>query len=385
MDFEFNEQQKMFKAALETVVKKEIKPLLAKYPSNKPLPKEVLLKILQLYAPLGALGITVPESAGGSGLDYVSMGIVAETAPDAASFQVGSANLQAARLFYGASEEIKARLLPPLLAGKIIGGSCNSEPNAGSDPRAIETKAVPVSDGYLITGTKIWASHATVADFLLVAASMGRDDKGRNIISRFLVEPSVSKYEARDQEIMGLQEHHLCEVHFDNCWVPKGNMIGEKGDAHRILTKTWLFRRPTIGLGSVYIAQEAYNASLEYAKTRRQFGKLIGEFQLIQSYLVEMATLIEASRLLCYKALVALDRGEWCSKESSMAKFFAAEAAMRVTSLAISIHGSYGVCTDYPVEKLFRDARTMTFPDGTIEIQKLIVGRELLGLRAFVG
>lgn len=384
MDFEFNEQQKLLQWAIRDVVKRGLEPLLAEYPKDRPLPKEAVLKGMKLVQPLGFLGARLPVEAGGVNLDHVSFGILLEETPPVLSLAFMSSEATALRIYMGGSQALRERLVPPLVAGEKIGGSVTSEPGVGSDPRGVETRAVLVGNHYVVNGTKLWSTNGSIADILMAVVSMGRDEQGGNILGRLAVEKEVSPFEARDIETMGLKQGHLCEVYFTDCQVPKENLIGTPGDAHGVMTRTWHTHRVANALWGLHVAQRAFDASVAYAKQRSQFGKLIGSFQLVQNLLVEMATLIETSRLLCYKALWLLDQGVWASKETSMAKLFGAKACLKVTSMAIEVHGALGTTCELPLEQYFRDARMFTFPDGTTEINKLIVGRELLGMRAFV-
>ncbi len=382
MDFEFNEEQKMLKTAAEEVVKKEIDPLLASYPEDKPLPKEGVVKLMRLLKPLGFLGARVPESEGGEGLSYVSGGILWEVIPPGAALAAVN-DIIALRICIGGSPELKKRVIPPILAGEKVVGSAISEPNVGSDVRGIETKAVLDGNDYVINGTKIWSSGGSVADILLAIVSLGKDKRGRNLITRLVIERDKSPFQSRDIEMIGLRQHHLAEVVFEDCRVPCQNVVGEPGDAHTALTTSWLSQRAYLGLAGIHLAQRSLDASIAYAKDRKQFGKAIGSFQIIQEKIVEMQMLVEAGRLLAYKALSLLDKGLWPYKETSMAKIFCTEAAIKVTSMAIQIHGALGLSQEGKVEQYFRDARMLTIPDGTTEIQQLIAGRELLGIRAF--
>lgn len=384
MNFEFTEEQKLWIDALQRLVAKEIEPFLKAHPVDKPLPKEACLKIVQLVKPLGALGLRVPAELGGSGLGNVAAGILAEAIPFEALCPITATQVVCHRVSMGGTDALKKKILPPLLAGDKLAATANSEPNVGSDPRAIETKAVLVGDEYVINGTKIWSSNGSPADIMLVVASVGKDETGRSLITPFVIERDVSPFESREIKTMGVNQSHLSEIVLEDCRVPKENILaGAVGHAHRILTASWISQRPVFGLCAVRVAQKALDASLLYAKERKQFGRPIASFQLIQDMLVEMDTMIEASRLLCYKALSLVDQGKWCSKESSAAKYFACKTALKATSMAVEIHGAYGISQECQVEKLYRDARVITFADGTMEIQKLIAGRELTGLRAF--
>lgn len=383
MDFELSEDEKMYKSAIEEMTKKHIEPLLASYPSTEALPSEGCLKLMRLFQPMGILGCRIPEKDGGSGLGLIKAGIFAEAVPYEATDLLLTTDVTLTRIYAAGSDELKQRLLPSLLSGEKIAASATSEPDAGSDVRAIKASAKLVDNEYIINGLKIWSSGASIADIMMVMCNTGKDKKGKTTITPFIVERETSPFEARTLNLMGLNQTHLSEVTLDDCHLPRSNILaGASEHGLRLLNKTWLSQRVLIALCSVGLAQRALNESISYAKQRKQFGKPIGGFQLVQEMLVEMATLVEAGRLLCYKALDMIGKGTWCPKESSMAKYFACESSLRVTTLAVEVFGAAGISKDVPVEKYYRDARVLTFADGTIGIQKLIVGRELTGLSA---
>ncbi len=311
------------------------------------------------------------------------MGMFCETLPPTVTMSMLGHEATVKRIHMLGTAEQKARFLPDLIAGRRIAGMAASEPNVGSDPRGIETTARLDGDHYMLNGTKLWISNGSILDIAIIVATLGRDREGRNLITSFLVNRDESPFESREVPMTGLQQGHLAELHLHDCRVPKANILGEAGHAHAALTFTWLGNRANVGLVAVHLARQALEASVAYAKIRRQFGKPIGAFQLVQQMLSEMATLTNASRLLCYRALALLDRGLWCHLESSMAKAYATEGALRVTQLAMQLHGSYGLTKEFPLERWARDARMLTMPDGTTQIHQLIVGRELLGVRAF--
>jgi alkylation response protein AidB-like acyl-CoA dehydrogenase len=383
MDFELTDTQILLRNTARKLVVDQIEPLLARHDSQRPLPKQAVLEAYNLIQSLGFFGARIDEADGGSPLDYMSYGLLVETLPPVLTLSCMATEATAKRIQMGGTPEQKARFLPRLLGGELIAATAISEPNVGSDPRGIETTATADGDGYRLKGTKLWISNASISDLLIVVASTGRDANGRNLISRFLVERAVSPYMAREVEVIGLRQGHLSEVVLDDCYVPADNLLGETGDAHHVLTFTWLANRVVQGLMGVHLSQRSLDACLAYAKERRQFGKVIGSFQLVQAMLADMATTIEASRLLCYQALALLDKGVWCHKQSSMAKYFATEGAIRVTNLGMQVHGAYGLTRESHLEQYHRDACMLIVPDGTTQIQQLIIGRELLGIRAF--
>jgi alkylation response protein AidB-like acyl-CoA dehydrogenase len=383
MRFAFSETERLLAETARRVVARDVEPVLAAHPADRALPKSAMLELYRAVAGLGYTGARIPEAEGGGGLTHVMRGLLDETVPPVLGFSLLGHESTAKRIHMSGTPEQKARFLPDLLAGRKLAGTAASEPNVGSDPRGIETTAVLDGDHYVLNGTKLWITNGPIIDVALVVASLGRDAAGKNLITRFVVDREESPFERKEIPTVGLEQGPLGELHFRDCRVPKANMLGEPGDAHRALTFTWLANRPGIGLFGVHLMQKALDASIAYAKQRVQFGQPIARFQLVQEMLAEMSTSIDVSRLLCYRALALLDDGVWCHRESSMAKAYATEAAVRVTNMAIQLHGSYGLTREAPLERWARDARMLTLPDGTTQIHQLIIGRELVGLRAF--
>ena len=381
MNLDLDSEQEALQRTLKGFVARVLEPYLAQFP-EAPLPREAVLEILRMLEPFGLLNARVPVEDGGTGMSHVTLGLLWEQLPAEVALDVAANDTIGMRLCQGGSDEIKARYLGPLARGEIMAGSAISEPDTGSDPSGITTTAVLDGDEWVLTGSKVWSSHATIADVLLVAASTGKDDRGRSIVSRFLVDTRESPIQARDLQTIGLKRHHLGEVTLNHVRVPKGNVLGEPGDALTRLTRSWLSARSLIGMLSMGLATRAYDASLAYAKERRQFGKPIGSYQLIQEILVEMRTMIDAGRFLCLRALDLLDRGLAPRLESSIAKYYATDAGVKVTNMAVEVHGAIGLSCEHTIEKLLRDARMLTVPDGTTQIQKLMAGRELLGISA---
>jgi acyl-CoA dehydrogenase len=383
MDFEWGETERMLIDAVRRAAERAIEPVLAAHPTDRPLPKSAMLDVYKVLADLGVLGARIPESEGGTGLTHVRLGIFFEMLPPAVTMSMLGHEANVKRIHMLGTAGQKARFLPDLIAGRRIAGMAASEPNVGSDPRGIEATARLDGNHYVLNGTKLWTSNGSILDVAIIVATLGRDREGRNLITSFLVDRDESLFESHEVAMTGLEQGHLAELVLRDCRVPKTNILGEPGKAHAALTFAWLGNRANVGLVAVHLARRALDASVAYAKERRQFGKPIGSFQLVQEMLAEMATLTDSSRLLCYRALALLDRGRWCHLESSMAKAHATEAALRVTHLAIQLHGSYGLTKELPLERWARDARMLTMPDGTTQIHQLIIGRELLGVRAF--
>jgi len=234
----------------------------------------------------------------------------------------------------------------------------------------------------VVNGRKMWITSGSIADIVSVTCRKAGQSDGRNLL-RVVIDRDESPFEAREIDVIGMQQSHLAEMVFDNCRVPKANCFGEAGDAARVLTTTWLAGRPLLGLAAVNLATRAFEATREYAGLRKQFGSPIGAFQLIQQGLADMETAIVASRLLCYNALAAIDRGERANGQSAMAKRFAVDSCDRAIAIGMRIHGAMGLSRELGIERLARDVRMLSIPDGTPEILTLIQGRELTGIGAF--
>jgi alkylation response protein AidB-like acyl-CoA dehydrogenase len=342
-----------------------------------------MLKLYAALAPLGLMAPRLPEEAGGSAMPYLTYGMIMEELPPMLGISIVSHESTATRIYLGADEEQKRRFLPALVKGTAIACSGISEPNVGSDPRAIETRARREGDQVVIDGNKLWITNGTVADLMVAVAAMAGTEARKSTITRVVVERAHSPYQAREVAAIGMRQGHLSEIVFDGCRVPARNVLGEPGDAHQALTLTWLANRPLMGLMAVGLAQRGLDACLAYVGVRKQFGRHIGSFQLVQQMLSEMLARIDASRLLCLRALALMDEGARSNKEASTAKWFATENCLQALHLAMQVHGASGLTAEVGLERLFRDARMLTIPDGTTQIQHLIVGQELTGFRSF--
>jgi len=384
MEFKLTEEQRMIREMARETAARKIFPVMAANDRERPLPKPAML---ELYAVLREMGLTaprLPEEEGGSALSYLGYGMMMEELPAELALSVMAHEATLTRIWLGCTPEQRERFLPGLIDGTQLGCTGISEPNVGSDPRAIETKGREEDGAIVLDGTKLWITNGTISDLIVVVASMGERD-GRNLITRVVVEREHSPYHAVEVDAIGLRQGHLSEVVFENCRVPAENALGEPGDAHGPLTTTWLANRPLVGLMAVGLAQRALDACIAYVGVRRQFGRQIGGFQLVQEMLSQIATRVEASRLMCYRALSLIDEGVRSNKEAAMAKWFATENCLAALSLAIQCHGAAGLTREVDIERLYRDARMLTIPDGTTQIQHLIVGQELTGMSAFRG
>jgi alkylation response protein AidB-like acyl-CoA dehydrogenase len=385
MDFEFTDEQKALRDTVRRFLAEKIEPMADEYDRKGPLCKEDALMFLKMLKPFGYVGTLIPQEFGGDGLDHVTWGVLHEELRRTFAGLGGMVGITAATsggLVESTNTALRDRILPGLLAGEKIICTAITEPNHGSDAALIDTKAVLEGDYYRINGTKMWISNGHVADYIICVAQTD-PSKGANGICQILVERDKSPFISKEIHKLGVRAFPTAEVVFEDCLVPKENLLFPVGSGYRRTLVGLNSARANAAIAAVGIAQAALDAAVKYAKERMQFKRLIGSFQLIQAMIAEMATEIDAARLLTYRGFALIDKGVKCRKEVSMAKAYATEMAVRVTSKAIQIHGAYGLADEYKVERFFRDARCYTIPDGTTQIQNLIIGREILGIPAF--
>ncbi len=388
MILELNEEQKILQKSAREFMEREIIPIADEYDRKyHPLPKDVSLGLLKKLLPLGYVGSTLPPEYGGQNLDLISYAVLGEELARAyvslgmiVLIQDGS--VLPILVEHGTPEQ-KAKYIPKIMSLEKITCFCLTEPDVGSGARDLSTSAVLNGDHYVLNGTKTWITNGGIADLAVVFASTDRS-KGARGISCFLVDKEESPFTTSELPKMGCRSCPTSELNFDDCRVPKGNLIGATGNAYLLALGELCKLRVAVGVGAVGLAQAAIDAAIKYARERKQFGRPIGSFQLIQELIADMAILTDAARFICYRALYLIGKGQIPFKEASMAKSYSTEIAVEVTSKAIQVHGAYGISEEYPVERYFRDARTLTFPDGATQIQKLVIGRELLGVSAFV-
>ena len=385
MDFAFTEEQQMLKTNVRTFLDKEIVPVVDEYEKKGPLTKEATVSFIRQLMPFGYLLGFLPEKCGGSQLEAKTNGILVEELARAWGSLAGTIFIAAGfwwLLNEAGNPDQKERLLPLAASGGYIGCLAITEPDVGSDVSAVKTTAILNGDNYVVNGTKTWISNGSMADAAFVLATTDKS-LGPLGMSFFLVERKDSPFSARELHKLGLRSFPTAELSFEDCKVPKSNLL-DPGTGYKRTMAFFDVSRAMVGAMASGISQAAVDASIKYAQDRVQFGRPIGSFQMIQEMLVDMIAETEAGRLLSFRALDLLDKGQKCRWQSSLAKAFATEAAVRTTSKAIQIHGAMGLSDEYPVERYFRDARTLTIPDGTTQMQKLIVGRDVLGIRAVV-
>jgi alkylation response protein AidB-like acyl-CoA dehydrogenase len=330
----------------------------------------------------GFIAGTVPHEKGGMGLTFSTHGMLIERLSQAFPALAGLifiASSMAGKVGREGTPQQYETYFQGMLSGALIGAGAITEPSVGSNPAEITTTATRSGDDWIINGEKCWISNGGISDLVMVVARTGA---GRSNLSRFIVERKDG-YTSSDIPKMAMGEWPTSIMRFDNVRVPAWRQMGREGGGLESTLRSFEVARCYVALLSVGIAQATFDVALDYAKQRVQWGKPIGQHQLVQDMLAEMATQVDAARLLAYRGLSLVDKGVRCDTQTSMAKWYATEMAVKVTSMAVQIHGAYGISTEYPCERLFREARILTIPDGTTQIQKLIIGRNLTGLSAF--
>jgi alkylation response protein AidB-like acyl-CoA dehydrogenase len=378
MRFVFTEEQEMLRKMVRDFARAEIAPHVQTMDEEDRFPREVIGKM----AELGLMGIPVPEEWGGVGADFVSYILALEEISKvsatvgvilAVHTSVGTMPI----LRYGTDEQ-KKRFVPLLASGKYLGAFALTEPHAGSDCSRIRTTARRVGDTYILNGTKVFITNAGEAD-TYVTFAVTDPEKGPKGISAFIVEKDTPGFRVgKKEKKMGLNGSNTCELIFEEAEVPAENLLGREGQGYEVALSNLAGGRIGIGAQALGIATAAHEYALAYAKERKQFGKPISALQAIQFKLADMATQIEAARLLIYRAAYLRQNGHNCKKEASMAKMFATDVAMRVTTEAVQIFGGYGYSREYPVERLFRDAKITQIYEGTNEIQRVVIASELI-------
>jgi alkylation response protein AidB-like acyl-CoA dehydrogenase len=382
MDFRLSEEQELLRDSVRRMVRTEIEPRLKANDPDRPLPKTVMLEIYAALANMGLTAPRLPADAGGGAMRMLDYGIAFEQLPPVIAISLISHECTIARIHAEGGAEHAQNLLPDLIAGRKICCTGSTEPNTGSDPRGIITRLTELGGECSVSGTKMWITNGTISDVMIATCSVGRAENGSAVMRRVLFERDKSPYDAREIPVLGFKQGHLSEVVLDDCRVPTKNVLGSGGDAARILQSTWEGNRPLLGLSAVHMAQKALDTAIEYAGVRRQFGEAIGQKQLVQGRLADIATAVTTSRLLCYHALSLIDDGARAGGTSAMAKRYATTACAEAISLAMQVHGAMGIAKETGLERLYRDVRMLPIPDGTNEILTLILGRELTGLNA---
>ena len=378
MDFTPTEEQVVLRRTVHEFAVRELEPGAQERDATEEFPWEQYRKL----AELGLTGLDIPLELGGSGGDMVQTAIaieeLARSDPSVSLVLLASLSLTTAGIEGFADEAQKQRYVPPLASGEQVGAFCLSEPNSGSDAASLSTSATRRDDHYVLNGSKIFITNGDVADTFLVFATQDREKCARGI-SAFIIEKGSPGLSTRKQEgKMGMRASSTAEIFFEDCQVPASNLVGEEEQGFSVAMQILDASRPIIGAQAVGIGQGSLDLALRYVQQRWQFGQPIGDFQGVQWMLADMATRVDASRLLVYRAANLRDKGLPFAKEASMAKLFASETAMSVTSAALQLHGGYGYFKDSAVERFFRDAKVTEIYEGTSQVQRLVIARHVL-------
>jgi alkylation response protein AidB-like acyl-CoA dehydrogenase len=378
MDFSLTDDQNQIKAMVREFAGSEIKPHVMEWDEAQAFPLDTVKKLGEL----GMLGAIFPEEYGGAGLSYVDyVNIIEELAvvDSGVALTVAAHNsLCSGHIYLAGNEEQKKKWLPKLTTGEWIGAWGLTEPGSGSDASGLRTTAVKDDDDWVLNGTKNFITNATYADISVVLAVTDREDK-KHGITAFAVEMERKGIRpGKKENKLGMRASDTAELVLEDCRVPSENILGKIGygfiDAMKVLDGG----RISIGALSVGIARGAFEAARDYAKQRQAFGRPIADFQAIQFMLADMATEIDAARLLCHRAAVIKDSGERVTQASAMAKLYASEVAVRATERGVQIFGGYGFVKDFPAEKYYRDVKLCTIGEGTSEIQRMVIARSVL-------
>jgi len=379
MAYELTEEQRMIRAMVREFAREVLLPTAAERDRTKEFPKENVKQMGEL----GLMGMNVPAEYNGAGADTVSYSAaLQEIAYACASTAVVMSvhnSVACGPIYLFGSDYLKETFLKPLAAGDKIGSFAVTEPGAGSDPAGQKSKAVRDGDSYVINGTKMFITTGKNSDITVVTAYTDKEQKHRGI-SAFIVEKGTPGFSVgKEEDKMGLRASDTVELIFEDCRVPAENIIGQEGDGFMIAMASLDGGRIGIASQSVGLAQACLDAAVSYAKERVQFNKPISQFQGIRWMIADMATQLEAARLLTFNAAAMRDRGENFSGPASMAKVFASEMANKVAYQALQIHGGYGYIKEFPVERYYRDARVFTIYEGTSEIQRTVIANHVIG------
>jgi len=381
MDFEYTSEQIHLRKAVREFAEAEIAPYVMEWDEAQTFPMEVVRKLGEL----GYMGAIFPEDLGGGGLGYIEYSIIIEELSrvdgSVGIIVAAHTSLCSNHIYKMGSDEQRRRYIPRLATGEWLGCWSLTEPEAGSDAAGTRTTANLENGCWVLEGAKTFTTNAHFANVCVAMAVTDRA-AAQHGISAFIIEQGTPGFRpGKKENKLGLRASATGEVIFENCRIPRTQLLGKRGEGFVDSLKVLDGGRISIAALAIGMAQGAYDAALRYSKLRRQFSRPISEFQAIQYKLVDMATAIDAARLLNYRAAAMMDRGQRVTKESAMAKLFASEAAVRIADQAVQIHGGYGFIKDYPVEKFYRDVKLCTIGEGTSEIQRMVIAREILDQR----
>jgi alkylation response protein AidB-like acyl-CoA dehydrogenase len=380
--FGLTSEQQQLRREVRAFAEREIAPHVARWDEAAEFPHEAVRKL----GPMGLLGVIFPESLSGAGLGYVEYVLAIEelSRVDGSIGLIVAAHtsLCANHIMLAGNDEQRARWIPRLAAGTWLGCWGLTEPGSGSDAGGARTTAVHTDAGWVLNGSKTFITNGTYADCAVILAVTDKAKGTHGGISAFVVEKGTPGFRpGRKENKLGLRASDTAELIFEDCTVPEENLLGQVGEGFRDAMRVLDGGRISIAALSLGIARGALDAAMKYSQQRRQFGKAISEFQAIQFKLATMATELDAAWLLTMRAARMKDAGQKVTLESSMAKLYASEAACRICDEGIQIHGGYGFLKDYPAEKFYRDVKLCTIGEGTSEIQRMVIARELLGLK----
>jgi alkylation response protein AidB-like acyl-CoA dehydrogenase len=378
MGFDLTEEQQQVKRSVREFTEAEIKPHVMEWDEAQRLPREIFTKMGEL----GLMGVLFPEEYGGAGMGYVEYATVIEEiarVDGSIGLSVAAHNsLCTNHIFQYGSEAQRKKYVTPLARGERLGAWGLTEPSSGSDASGMKTIAIRRDGGWVLNGSKNFITHGISADVCVVIAITNREMRSRGI-SAFVVEKGTKGFIAGKKENkLGMRASETASIIFEDCWIPEENLIGEAGRGFVNAMQVLDGGRISIAALALGIAQGAYESALKYAQERKQFGQAIFDFQGIQFKLADMATQIDAARLLTLRAAWMKDNKRQTTRESAMAKLYASEIAVKVAEEAIQIHGGYGYTKDYPPEKYWRDSKLCTIGEGTSEVQRLVIARQLV-------
>ncbi len=378
MNFQFSEEQELIAASARDFAEQYIRPHIMEWDESQHFPKDVLQKAGEM----GFMGIFIPEEYGGSGLGYHEYAAIieeiAKVDPSIGLSVAAHNSLCTGHIYYFGNEKQKKKWLPKLASGEWIGAWGLTEHNTGSDAGGMNTTAIKDGDYYILNGSKNFITHGISGHIAVVIARTGEKGDSHGM-SAFVIEKGIPGFSSgKKEDKLGMRASETAELIFDNCRIHKDNLLGQEGEGFIQSLKILDGGRISIAALSQGISKGAYEAALKYSKERVQFGKPISSFQGISFKLSDMATEIQASELLIHKAASMKNNGEKVTTMGAMAKMYASEACVRISNEAVQIHGGYGYIKEYPVEKFYRDSKLCTIGEGTTEIQKLVIARNIL-------
>ena len=379
MDFHLTREQEMVRKMYREFAENEVKPLAEELDEEERFPMETVEKM----GKLGMMGIYFPKKYGGAGGDVLSYAMCVEELSKVCGttgvIVSAHTSLCCAPIYENGTEEQKRKYLPDLLSGKKIGAFGLTEPNAGTDASGQQTTAVKNENGdYVLNGSKCFITNGTVAGTIVVFA-MTDQKAGNHGISAFIVESTFPGFSVgKKEKKMGIRGSSTCDLIFEDCVVPKENLLGKEGQGFKIAMQTLNTGRLGVAAQSIGVAQGCLDEAVKYAKERKQFGRRIGDFQAISFMIADMATKLEAAKQLVYKAAYMMDTKQDATLNASMAKYYASEVCNEIAQKAVQIHGGYGFIKDYKIERMFRDCRVFTIYEGTSQVQQIVIGSKLL-------